>query len=256
MHRKAQINATLANEAALSQFLGGGKIETHAQALVPKGDAVWRDGKGGLWRDEAERVEYVPLLGDGKENDSPTSPGREWIRFSGSCTGDGRDSPRKATALLDFVTQNDDDEARAARRGSAGSISTAEMMTKQPMNIDQDVGKLVWLPSTGTTSGGVKRTTRRRVHRPTPLTISPHTSPSASVVASAFEDSFAPVVIPPPTPAPVTRPAAVVSSSSTLALPLLGNASGPASPMSFSGETQKTLKSKASKSKLKKLFRI
>ncbi|KAF9478261.1 hypothetical protein BDN70DRAFT_913753 [Pholiota conissans] len=69
---------TLANELALMQFADGGSLESHAkrvmeaQAKAARGCGtgagvgvadVHRDGKGGMWWDEDEEMEYAPLLG-------------------------------------------------------------------------------------------------------------------------------------------------------------------------------------------------
>ncbi|RPD58946.1 hypothetical protein L226DRAFT_614260 [Lentinus tigrinus ALCF2SS1-7] len=112
----------LATELALAQLADGGSIEDHirrfaeAQAkangaseltrdgrLVGVAD-VWRDGAGGVWRDQDEEWEYAHLLGGDEEwcgsEDS-------WVRF-GSPT-----KPRKSSLV---PAENDD-----PRRGSVSS---------------------------------------------------------------------------------------------------------------------------------------
>lgn len=263
-------------DALLAQFLGGGKLDKQAQRLVPKGDAVWRDGKGGLWRDEDEKVEGLPLLDHSSSsvNPEPASPG--WVKFQ-----PGAEESPLSTSVMDLGD---------GRRGSAGSVCTEEMMSREPMALGEaEVPRIVWsnpsssnLPSltTATTATstpeisvtpttGADRTMRRR-HRPTPLNL--------KRTGDGFEDSFA------PSPSPMTQgssrrlnfapassalnPAscslAPTASSSNLALavPRMPTSAQP-SPMSIVSEapTQSQrgfggLKSKASKMGLKKLFGI
>ncbi|KAI1790264.1 hypothetical protein LXA43DRAFT_1017210 [Ganoderma leucocontextum] len=114
----------LATELALAQLVDGGSIEDHirrfaeAQArahgatevtrdgrLVGVSD-VYRDGMGGVWRDQDEEWEYAHLLGG--DNDWCGSE-ENWVRF-GSPT-----KPRKSS-LVPSVSENDD-----PRRGSVSS---------------------------------------------------------------------------------------------------------------------------------------
>lgn len=207
-------------DALLAQFLGGGKLDKQAQRLVPKGDAVWRDGKGGLWRDEDEKVEGLPLLDSSSDKEigaAPASPG--WVKFQGG------ESPS-------FGAMDLGDDAKTGRRGSAGSVCTAEMMSREPMavRVEGEVPRIMWLnassastaslaslttaatassstaltasstaattspstsmptstPEVSITHSGADRTMRRR-HRPTPLNLGKRTG-------DGFEDSFSPMV--------------------------------------------------------------
>lgn len=84
----------LTNELALAQLMDGGKLDdhatrfAHAQAkaagatkingqLVGVG-SVWRDGEGGIWRDEDEEWEFAHLLGG--EEDYCASE-LSWVKF-------------------------------------------------------------------------------------------------------------------------------------------------------------------------------
>lgn len=88
----------LATELALAQLADGGKMDDHvrrfaeAQAraggaqmvngkLVGVGD-VWRDGAGGVWRDQDEEWEYAHLLSGEQDLNSENG----WVRF-GSASG-------------------------------------------------------------------------------------------------------------------------------------------------------------------------
>ncbi|KAI8996490.1 hypothetical protein BD414DRAFT_478200 [Trametes punicea] len=111
----------LATELALAQLADGGSIEDHirrfaeAQAkaagateltrdgrLVGVSD-VYRDGAGGVWRDQDEEWEYAHLLGGDDESED------SWVRF-GSPT-----KPRKASVAV--VAEGDSN----VRRGSVSS---------------------------------------------------------------------------------------------------------------------------------------
>lgn len=117
----------LATELALAQLADGGSIEDHirrfaeAQAkangaserthdgrLVGVAD-VWRDGAGGVWRDQDEEWEYAHLLG-GDEAWCGSEDG-SWVRF-GSPTK-ARKSPLVGVAV---PAEHDD-----PRRGSVSS---------------------------------------------------------------------------------------------------------------------------------------
>ena len=85
--------APLNNELALAQLMDGGKIDEHATrfvkleakaagAVTVDGQlvgvgSVWRDGEGGIWRDQDEELEYSHLLG---ERSSCLADG-QWVRF-------------------------------------------------------------------------------------------------------------------------------------------------------------------------------
>ncbi|KXN90665.1 hypothetical protein AN958_03950 [Leucoagaricus sp. SymC.cos] len=78
----------LANEIALMQFADGGSVESNVRRMMEArakaaGDGlgvpdVYRDGKGGIWLDQDEEMEYAHLLGgdvDGEHSEV------QWIRF-------------------------------------------------------------------------------------------------------------------------------------------------------------------------------
>ncbi|KAI0630891.1 hypothetical protein C8Q77DRAFT_1135848 [Trametes polyzona] len=112
----------LATELALAQLADGGSIEDHirrfAEAQAKAGGAVertrdgrlvgvsdvYRDGAGGVWRDQDEEWEYAHLLGGDQEwcgsEDS-------WVRFG---------SPTKARKASVVTSESDD-----VRRGSVSS---------------------------------------------------------------------------------------------------------------------------------------
>lgn len=87
--------APLNNDLALAQFMDGGHLEDHVKRyaelqakaagavkvdgqLVGVGD-VWRDGEGGIWRDQDEEWEYAHLLG----GDEDFCEGEvQWVPFS------------------------------------------------------------------------------------------------------------------------------------------------------------------------------
>ncbi|KAF9525945.1 hypothetical protein CPB83DRAFT_858662 [Crepidotus variabilis] len=86
----------LANELALMQFADGGKIDSHvqrlmeAQAKAAAGSStmnvgvadVYRDGKGGIWWDEEEEMEYVHLLdGVDKKRAEKQAEEVDWENF-------------------------------------------------------------------------------------------------------------------------------------------------------------------------------
>ncbi|KAI0741811.1 hypothetical protein C8Q80DRAFT_1123598 [Daedaleopsis nitida] len=112
----------LATELALAQLADGGSIEDHirrfAEAQAKAGGAseltrdgrlvgvadVWRDGAGGVWRDQDEEWEYAHLLGGDEEW---CGSEESWVRF-GSPT-----KPRKVSLV---PSENDE-----PRRGSVSS---------------------------------------------------------------------------------------------------------------------------------------
>ncbi|KAJ8496037.1 hypothetical protein ONZ51_g1336 [Trametes cubensis] len=112
----------LATELALAQLADGGSIEDHirrfAEAQAKAGGAteltrdgrlvgvadVYRDGAGGVWRDQDEEWEYAHLLGGDEESED------SWVRF-GSPT-----KSRKASVLAAAVEAEGD-----VRRGSVSS---------------------------------------------------------------------------------------------------------------------------------------
>ncbi|KAH9851854.1 hypothetical protein C2E23DRAFT_922938 [Lenzites betulinus] len=117
----------LATELALAQLADGGSLEDHirrfAEAQAKAGGAteltrdgrlvgvsdVYRDGAGGLWRDQDEEWEYAHLLGGDEEwHGSEDS----WVRFS---------SPTKPARKASVAASLAIPEAGDARRGSVSS---------------------------------------------------------------------------------------------------------------------------------------
>ena len=115
----------LATELALAQLADGGSMEDHirrfasAQAkadgatevtrdgrLVGVSD-VYRDGMGGVWRDQDEEWEYAHLLGG---DDDWCGSEESWVRF-----GSPKTKSRKSS-LVPSMSENDD-----PRRGSVSS---------------------------------------------------------------------------------------------------------------------------------------
>lgn len=98
----------LGTELALAQLMDGGKMEDHiarfAQAQAKAGGAVkvngqlvgvgsvWRDGEGGVWRDEDEEWEYAHLLG-GDESYGYCGSEASWVRF-------GSEAGRKSDCMV------------------------------------------------------------------------------------------------------------------------------------------------------------
>lgn len=124
-HAYTSGGASLQRDVALMQFMEGGSDEKNIKNVMRKKakaerkeqgldfgckgedmavDDVWRDGKGGIWRDEDEEWEYYGLLdgsGNGRERVSA-----EWIPFGES----GAVSPTGAA-----------DDADEERRGSVST---------------------------------------------------------------------------------------------------------------------------------------
>ncbi|KAI0954759.1 hypothetical protein AcW1_006547 [Taiwanofungus camphoratus] len=119
----------LAAELALAQLVDGGKMDDHirqfaeAQAraagatmvdgkLVGVGD-VWRDGAGGVWRDQDEEWEYAHLLGGDEDFCTPEG---EWVEFS-SAKGQGsvEDEERRGSVS----SQDSDLDPRYAMQAEA-----------------------------------------------------------------------------------------------------------------------------------------
>ncbi|KAI0730973.1 hypothetical protein C8Q76DRAFT_669716 [Earliella scabrosa] len=112
----------LATELALAQLADGGSIEDHirrfAEAQAKAGGAseltrdgrlvgvadVWRDGMGGVWRDQDEEWEYAHLLGGDEEW---CGSEESWVRFG---------SPTKTRKSSLVPSENDE-----VRRGSVSS---------------------------------------------------------------------------------------------------------------------------------------
>ena len=99
---------TLANELALMQFADGGKMDSHIQRVMATesgvGD-VYRDGKGGIWLDRDEELEYRGLL---VPEDSESEKEVPWVTFNPS----NPPSPSKLKAI--------------ERRGSSSSGNTLD----------------------------------------------------------------------------------------------------------------------------------
>ena len=126
--------APLSNEMALAQLLDGGYLDDHAKRyaelhakaagaekvngqLVGVGD-VWRDGEGGIWRDQDEEWEFAHLLGG--EEDFCSGDGKaHWVQFdSPKLAEDGRraslstqDSDLSARFAMSVETESHDDLA-------------------------------------------------------------------------------------------------------------------------------------------------
>ncbi|KZT69297.1 hypothetical protein DAEQUDRAFT_726885 [Daedalea quercina L-15889] len=119
----------LATELALAQLADGGKMDDHvrrfaeAQAraggaqmvngtLVGVGD-VWRDGAGGIWRDQDEEWEYAHLLG----GDQDLSSEAGWVRFgSASAASPSQDEERRGSCS----SQDSDLDPRYAMQADSG----------------------------------------------------------------------------------------------------------------------------------------
>ena len=119
----------LATELALAQLADGGKMDDHvrrfaeAQAraggaqmvdgkLVGVGD-VWRDGAGGVWRDQDEEWEYAHLL----SGDQDLSSENSWVRFgSGSGAPSTPDEERRGSCS----SQDSDLDPRYAMQADSG----------------------------------------------------------------------------------------------------------------------------------------
>ncbi|KAG5643362.1 hypothetical protein DXG03_001045 [Asterophora parasitica] len=136
---KPQLPPSLAAEIALMQFADGGSTEAnikrlmqaHARAAAPAGTKpgeaavgdVYRDGKGGVWWDREEEMEYVHLLGGHTSETRVAGPGR-WVSFGGEVK-DGKDveddGENAALALASLA----DDGNGIGRRDSATSTASA-----------------------------------------------------------------------------------------------------------------------------------
>lgn len=159
--------AMLAQELALMQFMGGGKVEHHMKQSAEKqakragatkgkngqlvGVApVWQDGQGGVWRDQEEEIEYTHLLSGNERRGS--ARGSEWVQF-------------------------DERRGVAGRGGRRGSISTQDSDLRNSPDFDVDVFA----------SG---HTSRRR---PAPLDlVSPHQHDTEDLRREFLQSSFAP----------------------------------------------------------------
>ncbi|KAG6812342.1 hypothetical protein H0H92_003331 [Tricholoma furcatifolium] len=155
---KPDLPPSLAVELALMQFVDGGStednikrlMEAQARAAAPAGTKpstnpavsdVYRDGKGGIWWDREEEMEYAHLLGG--NNTSHIAGPEKWVSFSGEVK-EGRDVddnyPELALASLADGTYG--------RRDSANSVASATS-SLDPCNIvkpAEDDAALVRVP--------------------------------------------------------------------------------------------------------------
>lgn len=206
-HAYTSGGASLQRDVALMQFLDGGSDEKNIKNVMRKKakaersergldfeckgedvavDGVWRDGKGGIWRDEDEELEFYGLLdgnGDGKERVSS-----EWVNFSGN----GDVSPAGAA--------EDEDEER---RGSVSTqdsdldpryVVPAASTDNIAVDIDIDVLSPSSPPSHHPIPGLTMLTIPSRPNRP-----APHLHKAPSFLLEAFVPRPAP-------PAPHKRP--------------------------------------------------
>ncbi|KAF5362319.1 hypothetical protein D9756_002197 [Leucocoprinus leucothites] len=107
----------IANEIALMQFADGGSVESNVRALmaakaVAAGGAsgvgdIYRDGKGGMWLDQDEEMEYAHLLGG--DVDGEVDSEGQWIRFGDQKSSEDGMSPK--TAIADLAGSNDKRES-------------------------------------------------------------------------------------------------------------------------------------------------
>ncbi|TFK39741.1 hypothetical protein BDQ12DRAFT_711850 [Crucibulum laeve] len=117
----------LANELALMQFADGGSMESHAKRVMEHqarqaagshvnagmavGD-VFRDGKGGMWWDQDEELEYAHLLGGDQQQAIPMNEDEDmpWVEFD----EDGEEKENEAVAIVGLASGED-------RRGSVST---------------------------------------------------------------------------------------------------------------------------------------
>ncbi|TCD70145.1 hypothetical protein EIP91_004615 [Steccherinum ochraceum] len=116
--------APLNNDLALAQLLDGGKLNDHASRFA-KSEAkdagavkvdgqlvgvgsVWRDGAGGIWRDQDEQLEYAHLL---SERGSAFVDG-QWVQFGSDVSMSPLGDERRGS----LTTQDSDLSARYAMK--------------------------------------------------------------------------------------------------------------------------------------------
>jgi len=128
------------------QFSEGGSTETNirrmmeaqARATGATGVAdVYRDGKGGLWWDQDEELEYAPLLGGAGADVEDADEEMQWVSFADAGASDKENSP-DVLAIAGL--------ADVGKRGSVSSqdsdLDPAYMMhTEQVEEITSDVRK-------------------------------------------------------------------------------------------------------------------
>ncbi|KAK7043671.1 hypothetical protein VNI00_008282 [Paramarasmius palmivorus] len=165
---------TLQNELLLMQFTGGGSLQSNAQHLMNQRaangpvDTVHKDSHGILWLDEAEKLEYRPLLSPSTATTSstPHTPSR-WVQFTLVHPTPPPHSPTSVKSM-------------------------------SPTERELDSGALL-TPLTPTAYLPVVRPRKQYKKRPAPLKLhSAPTVPTARISASPFpssrfDDSFQPV---------------------------------------------------------------
>lgn len=98
----------LANEIALMQFADGGSVESNVRKIMEAqahangggfgvGD-VYRDGKGGIWLDQDEEMEYAHLLGGDLSGENATEG--QWIKFGND---ENEDDISPKTGIIDLA---------------------------------------------------------------------------------------------------------------------------------------------------------
>ncbi len=138
----------LATELALAQMLDGGKLEdqikkyaeAHAKAsgaptsangqLVGVGD-VWRDGKGGVWRDQEEEQEFEHLL----EANVPEPVEVEWVPF-GPHPDEGKPQLGPDWTRGSYSSQDSDLDPRYAMQPEDDAGSLGNVLTPQALGIN------------------------------------------------------------------------------------------------------------------------
>ncbi|KAG6846506.1 hypothetical protein H0H93_013544, partial [Arthromyces matolae] len=141
---KPNLPPHLAAELALMQFADGGSteenikrlMEAHARSSAPAGtrdkdiviDDVYRDGKGGVWWDREEEIEYVHLLA-GRGTSDVKGQQDKWVSFGGEVVVGHSHEEEEGEATLAIVGLADD-----GRRHSKHSIMSANSLL-DPTNI-------------------------------------------------------------------------------------------------------------------------
>ena len=135
----------LANELAMMQFTDGGSMESHvkrvmeAQAKAAAGSSatmgvadVYRDGKGGLWWDQDEELEYEHLLGgsdvvmgDGRVGEDVDE--MDWEEF---------DDTNGAEPLAPFLIHQRPAQAAHASEDKENDVSRRSSISTQDSDLD------------------------------------------------------------------------------------------------------------------------
>ncbi|KAF8902375.1 hypothetical protein CPB84DRAFT_1775940 [Gymnopilus junonius] len=125
----------LANELAMMQFADGGSIESHAkrvmeyQAKAAAGTGASLDGKGGIWWDADEEMEYAHLLGgeDADMKDVDSDVDMDWEEFA-AADGAGPLSPSFSCSQNPDSRQNGADKENCpeapTRRSSVSTVDS------------------------------------------------------------------------------------------------------------------------------------